>query len=253
MIGNQLYDASRVDAAGTDVTVVVDVAVAVSVSVVVIADGVTVMVERVVIKSWKMLVETEGSVCVRVDTCCIPVNGKMPYRVSDRVVMPVTAVSVVKVWVDKVVVSWPDDTAMFRTEAVPLRTGAVPFTIVAVPFETVAVPFRIETVPLRANGAVMFCAETAWIATIAAAKNLTNNIIQDCRKSKLELNLPSKSKASVSCLILVSRRNNPVYIHFLFPLHPEALRERADTGNQSRIMTISWRHVAWVLGQALDV
>jgi hypothetical protein len=51
MIGNQLYDASRVDAAGTDVTVVVDVAVAVFVSVVVIADGVTVMVERVVIKS----------------------------------------------------------------------------------------------------------------------------------------------------------------------------------------------------------
>jgi hypothetical protein len=33
--------------------------------------------------------------------------------------------------------------------------------------------------------------------------------------------------------------DNPVYIHFLFPLHPEALRERADTGNQSRIMKIS--------------
>jgi hypothetical protein len=150
MMGNQLYDGRTVDAGGTDVTVVVDVAVTVSMSVDVVADGVTVTVERVVVKSRKTLVETEGSVCVSVDTRCVPVNGSTPYRVSDRVVTPVTAVSLAKFCVEEVVA--------FRA--------------------VVAVASSVDVVSYKTKETVKSCAKTVGTTAMAAAKNLTN-ILQD--------------------------------------------------------------------------
>ena len=141
MRANQLSGGRMVDAAGTDTTVRVDVAVTVSMSVGV-ADGVTVMVERVVVKSWKMLVETEGSVCVMVDTCCVHVNGDALYRVSDKVVVPVTAVDVAKCAEDVVV---------------PKVDGAVSRA-------------EVDVESYKTSGTVKSCAKT----TAIAAKNTTN-------------------------------------------------------------------------------
>jgi hypothetical protein len=58
-MGNQLAGAGMTDAGGIEVTVVVDVVVTVSISVKTVADGVTVMVSRVVVVIWKTLVETD--------------------------------------------------------------------------------------------------------------------------------------------------------------------------------------------------